>query len=440
MTGELSAVPEGVRHAGDFRQGIRVNAGQFALQMVLIFCVGLTLGTERTVLPLIGKEDFHVRSFLYVGSFVISFGLVKALINLYGGGWSERYGRKPLLIAGWLSALPIPVLLILARSWSWVILANVFLGINQGLAWSMSVNAKIDLAGGGRRGLAVGLDEAGGYGGVAIGALVTGYLAASYGLRPAPFVFGGLVILVALLMSALLVEETLPFALAEVRRHGAFPSRNVREAGNGLRLSPIFLRASYRDRTMFAINQAGATEKFVDALVWIAIPLYLSTRHLSVGHIGEVAFIYGVVWGLGQIPAGHLADLIGRKVPIAVGMFICGLGVFLFPLAGDLSAWLVAALVTGLGMALLYPNLMTAAADAYDPLWRATGLGIYRFWRDTGYALGAVFVGLIANALGLPAACFGVAAAMAVSASVVVVLMRETRPDHDRSTEGRRYD
>ncbi len=394
----------------EFQQGIRVNAAQFALQMVLIFCVGLTLGTERTVVPLIGREQFRIQSFLVIGSFVISFGFVKAVINLLGGGLSERHGRKPLLVAGWLSALPIPFLLIFAPNWGWVVVANVFLGINQGLAWSMSVNAKIDLAGAPRRGLAVGLDEAGGYGGVAIGALVTGYFAAAYGLRPAPFVFAGLIIVVALLLTSALMVETLPFAIAETGRQGAI------------------VRASYSRRTMVAINQAGAIEKFVDALVWIGFPLYLSARHLPVTHIGEVVFVYGLMWGLGQIPAGYLADVIGRKIPIAAGMLACALGVFIFPLLDGLLAWVMAAAVTGLGMALLYPNLMTAAADASPPTWRATGLGVYRFWRDAGYGFGAIFIGLIANALALPATFYGVAIAMGVSAAAIVFAMEETRP------------
>ncbi len=405
----------------EFPQGLAANWQQFALQMVLIVAVGMTLGTERTVLPLLGKQAFHIQSFVLIGSFVTSFGLVKAVVNLLGGRLSERYGRRPVLIAGWLSALPVPILLIFAPSWSWVIFANVLLGINQGLAWSMSVNAKIDLVGSRHRGLAVGLDEAGGYGGVALAALITGYLAGAFGLRPAPFIFGGLVIAVALLMGILLVEETLPYALAEARlaRTGT---------GTPLAFPQMFLLASFKDRTLIAINQAGAVEKFVDALVWVGVPLYLATRQLSVAHIGEVVFAYGAVWGVGQILAGHVADLVGRKIPIAIGMLVCALGVLLVPMASSLAGWLLAAAVTGLGMALLYPNLMTAAADASPPAWRASGLGVYRFWRDLGYALGAICIGLVANAWGLPATFFGVAIAMGLSTLLIVTLMKETRP------------
>lgn len=408
------------RRRAELRQGLRANWAQFTLQMAIIFGVGLTIGTERTVGPLIGSSIFHVRSFTYIASFVISFGVVKAVLNLVGGWLAERFGRRPLLIAGWVVAIPIPLLIIGARDWSWVVAANVLLGVNQGLAWSMSVNAKIDLVGSARRGLAVGLDEAGGYGGVAVAALATGYLAAAYGLRPAPFLLALGVILLALALTVLLMEETLPYARLEVSPAAA--------ATPVPGLARIVALASYRDRTMLALSQAGLVEKFVDALVWIAYPLYLAARHLPVERIGAVVFVYGIVWGLAQIPAGHLADLIGRKLPIAAGMLICGAGVLAVPLVSGFWPWLAAAAATGLGMALLYPNLMTAAADASHPSWRATGLGVYRFWRDGGYAIGALFFGLVANGAGLAASYYGVAAAMGASAAVLLTLMKETHP------------
>jgi MFS family permease len=305
-----------------------------------------------------------------------------------------------------------------------VILANALLGINQGLAWSMSVNAKIDLVGSARRGLAVGLDEAGGYGGVAVAALVTGYLAGAYGLRPAPFIFGALVIGVALLMSILLMEETLPYALAEGRHAGSSPGTGAAR----LTLPKLFRLASFQDRTMLAINQAGAIEKFVDALVWVALPLYLAAQQLPVARIGEVVFVYGLVWGLGQVGSGHLADRVGRKIPIATGMAVCAVGVLIVPVVSSEAGWVLAAGVTGLGMALLYPNLMTAAADASPPALRASGLGVYRFWRDLGYAVGAIFIGVLASAGGLPLTFYGVAIAMGLSAAVLVAVMKETRP------------
>jgi MFS family permease len=404
--------------ARQLRQGLAANWPQFTLQMWLVFCVGLTVGTERTVLPLIGTDVFHLRSLTYIASFVVSFGAVKAVLNLVGGRLAERFGRRPPLIAGWLIAIPIPLLVIFAPSWNWVIAANVLLGINQGLAWSMSVNAKIDLVGPVRRGLAVGLDEAGGYGGVAVAALVTGYLGAAFGLRPAPFWFALGVILVALGLSWLLVQETLPYARLEA------PTRS----DDGRTFVELFALASVRDRTMFAVCQAGLIEKFVDALVWVVYPLYLASRGLPVEQIGTVVFVYGIVWGIGQIGAGQLADRIGRKPPIAAGMVLCGLGVLAVPLVQGWGWWLLAAGVTGAGMALLYPNLVTAAADAAQPSWRATGLGVYRFWRDGGYAIGGLFLGFLAAGGGLRASYFGVAAAMLISAAVLIAAMRETRP------------
>jgi MFS family permease len=418
-------MPAATRTSEPWRQGILVNWRQFGVQMVTILCVGMTLGTERTVLPVLGKQVFHVQSFLVISSFVISFGVVKALLNLAGGPLSERYGRKPVLVGGWISALPIPVILFATPNWTWVVVANILLGVNQGLTWSMSMNAKIDLAGSARRGLAVGLDEAGGYGGVACAALITGYLGGSYGIRHAPFVFAAAVILTGLGIAVLLVRETLPFARGEIprARSSVWPAAEAR-----LPFGQMFIHASIKDRTMFAINQAGAIEKFVDALAWIALPLYLSLRHVAIGQIGEVVFVYGAVWGLGQVGAGHLADLVGRKLPIVTGMVLCGIGVTLVPLVDSLPAWFFAAGLTGLGMALLYPNLITAAADASPPSWRATGLGVYRFWRDAGYALGAILIGLTANRWGLTAAFYAVALAMGSSALVLAVAMRETRP------------
>ncbi len=404
--------------ARQLRQGFAANCPQFTLQMGMVFCVGLTVGTERTVLPLIGAEVFHLRSLTYIASFVVSFGVVKAVLNLVGGRLAERFGRRPPLLAGWLVAIPIPFLVIYAPDWNWVIAANVLLGINQGLAWSMSVNAKIDLVGPVRRGLAMGLDEAGGYGGVAVAALVTGYLGAAFGLRPVPFWFALAVILIALGLGWLLMEETLPYARLEA------PAR----PGQGPSFLEIFALASVRDRTMFALSQAGLVEKFVDGLVWVAYPLYLASRGLPVEQIGTVVFVYGIVWGVGQIGAGQLADRIGRKPPIAVGMVLCGLGVLAVPLVQGWVWWLLAAAVTGGGMALLYPNLVTAVADAARPSWRASGLGVYRFWRDGGYAIGGIFLGFLAAGGGLRASYFGVAGAMFASAGVLIAAMRETRP------------
>ena len=379
-----------------YAQGIRRNWSQFALQLLTVFAVGLTIGTERNVVPVLGRDVLGVESMLVIGSFVVSFGFVKALLNLYGGKWSETYGRKPILIAGWLVALPIPIILVYAPNWWWITLGNVLLGINQGLAWSMSVNAKIDLAGNEARGLAVGLDEAFGYSGVAVGTWVTGLLAAQYGLRPEPFYFLAGVIVIALVVSVLFVEETLPFAQAE-----AESEKNSGTDAN-LPFRSVLKRATWGDRTLFAAAQAGSIEKFVDALVWIAYPLYLTSAGLSVAQVGVVVGVYGGVWGVLQLYTGKLADDIGRRPPIIAGMFIAGIGVLATVLVTGYWLWVLTAGVTGIGMALLYPNLITVASDAAHPSWRATGLGVYRMWRDAGYGFGAILIGVTADLRSTP--------------------------------------
>ena len=406
---------------GSFRQGIRANWPQFALQLLTVFAVGLTIGAERNVVPLIGRDVLGVESILVIGSFVVSFGFVKALLNLYGGKWSETYGRKPILIAGWVVALPIPVILIYAPNWWWITVGNVLLGINQGLAWSMSVNAKIDLAGSDARGFAVGLDEAFGYGGVALGTWITGVIAAQYSLQPEPFYFLAGVIVLALVAAVLFVEETLPYAQAEA-------DGEEDDVDADLPFREILRRATWGDRTLFAAAQAGSVEKFVDALVWIAYPLYLTTAGLSVAQVGVVVGVYGGVWGVLQLYTGKLADDVGRRPPVVAGMFLAGIGVLATVLVQGYWPWIVMAGVTGVGMALLYPNLITVVGDAAHPAWRATGLGVYRMWRDAGYGFGAILIGVTADLVSIRAAFYGVAVAMFVSGGIALVWMRETHP------------
>ncbi|WP_254538809.1 MFS transporter [Halomarina litorea] len=407
-----------------YTQGIRRNRSQFALQLLTVFAVGLTIGAERNVVPVLGRDVLGVESMLVIGSFVVSFGFVKALLNLYGGKWSESYGRKPILVAGWLVALPIPVILVYAPNWWWITIGNVLLGINQGLAWSMSVNAKIDLAGSDVRGLAVGLDEAFGYGGVAVGTWVTGAIAAQYGLRPEPFYFLAGVVVVALLVSVLFVEETLPYARAEAEDAGRA------ETDADLPFREVLKRATYGDRTLFAAAQAGSVEKFVDALVWIAYPLYLTASGLTIAEVGVVVGVYGGVWGVLQLYTGKLADDIGRRPPVVAGMFVAGAGVLATVLVSGYWSWVLTAAVTGVGMALLYPNLITVVGDAAHPSWRATGLGVYRMWRDAGYGFGAIVIGVTADLVSTEAAFYVVAVAMFVSGGIALAWMRETHPDY----------
>ena len=405
----------------DYRQGIRANWEQFTLQLLTVFAVGLTIGAERNVVPILGRDVLGVESILVIGSFVVSFGFVKALLNLYGGKWAETYGRRPILIAGWIVALPIPIILIYAPNWWWITLGNVLLGVNQGLAWSMSVNAKIDLAGSEARGFAVGLDESFGYGGVAVGAWVTGVIAAEYGLRPEPFYFLAGVVVLALIGAVLFVEETLPYAETEA-------DSETDDSDADLPFAEVLKRATWEDRTLFAAAQAGSVEKFVDALVWIAYPLYLSMVGLSVDQVGVVVGVYGGVWGVLQLYTGKLADDVGRRPPVVAGMFVAGLGVLATVSVHGYWPWIVTAGITGVGMALLYPTLITVVGDATHPTWRATGLGVYRMWRDAGYAFGAILIGITADLVSIQAAFYATAIAMFLSGGVVTAWMRETHP------------
>lgn len=416
----------------DRNRGIARNWRQFLLQILIVFAVGLTLGSQRNVVPVMGEELFGVESVLVVGSFVVSFGLVKAVLNLYSGKWADEYGRKPVLVVGWLSALPIPLVLLVAPSWKWVAVGNVLLGVNQGVAWSMSMIAKIDLAGPDERGLAAGLDEAFGYTGVAAGVWVTGIIAAQYGLRPEPFYFLLLVVVVALLLAVLLVRETLPYVQrASARTDGG---GKTLEDDDDVPFGTIIKRATYGDRTLFAAAQAGHVENFVDTLVWIALPLYLLAQGLDTAAIGIVVGVHSAAYFI-QIYTGRLGDWIGRKPPIVAGFGLAGTGVVGLALVEGYHAWIVLSGVAGVGMALHYPNLIAVASDAAHPRWRSTGLGVYRLWRDLGYAVGAVAIGLAVDLASIEAAFYGTGAAMFLSGGVVYLAMEETHPEfgtHER--------
>ncbi|MFA9427233.1 MFS transporter [Natronorubrum sp. A-ect3] len=415
--------------SGEYAQGIRRNWRQFLLQIMTVFAVGLTMGSQRNVVPIMGEETFGVESLLVIGSFVVSFGIVKAVLNLYSGKWADSYGRKPILIAGWVAALPIPFILIYAPSWSWIAVGNVLLGVNQGVAWSMSMISKIELAGPDERGLAAGLDEAFGYTGVAAGAWFTGVIAAQYSLRPEPFYFLAAVIVVAMLIAIVLIEETLPYAKAEaagLEDDGVEADGGKNEAD--LTFTEIVKRATYKDRTLFTAAQAGHVENFVDTLVWIAFPIFLVTQGLGVAQVGVVVGVHSAAYFL-QVYTGRLGDRVGRKPPIVVGFFLAGAGVLGMVLVEGYYLWILFSALSGVGMALHYPNLIAVASDAAHPLWRSTGLGVYRLWRDLGYAVGAVLIGLTVDVLFIEAAFYGTAIAMFLSGGLVVVWMEETHPD-----------
>ena len=404
--------------ATNLKQGIREHIGQFSLHVLLVFATGLTIGSERTVVPVLGEEVLGVKSFLVIGSFVVSFGVVKSILNLYAGKWGEQYGRKPVLVAGWATALPLPIILIFAPSWGWITVGNILLGINQALTWSMAINAKIDLAGADQRGLAVGIDESFGYTGVAVGAWITGAIAGQWSLRPEPFYFLAVVVVLAFLISIFLITETVQYAHAE----GDDDHRDA-----NLPFNEVVKRATYGDRTLFAAAQAGHIENFVDTLFWIAVPLYLVSQGLGIAAVGVVVAVHSAMYFL-QIVTGGLADRVGRRPPVIWGMFLAGAGVFGMVLVEGYLAWAILAATSGLGMALLYPNLMTVPSDAAHPTWRSAGMGVYRMWRDSGYAVGAILIGLSMEFVNAEAAFYMTAILMFVSGAVVYIWMEETHP------------
>ncbi len=385
------------------RRGIRLNAPQFLMQALQVVFVGLTLGTERTVLPTLAS-DFGVSkgAFLWLASFVIAFGFVKGLVNFAAGAMADRIGRKRVLLLGWLAALPIPFLLLYAQNWGWVVIANVFLGISQGLAWSVTVISMVDLARTDQRGLAVGINEFGGYAAMGVAGLATGILAATYGPRVALFGFSLGVILLAALTTLWFVRETRGFAHAESRAHregrhdgpkARIPQTRTEEPG----VWEIFLLVSFRHPTLRALSQAGVINKVADTLVWILFPLYMHQRGLGLVDIGWVTGVYAAVWGASQLWSGPLSDRIGRKWLIAWGLWLVALGVLGVLLLDGLALWLASAVVMGIGMAMLYPNIIAAVNDISDPRWRGASLGAYRYWRDTGYAIGGLILGGVAQ-------------------------------------------
>jgi MFS family permease len=400
-------------------QGIREHLSQFSLHVLLVFATGLTIGSERAVVPILARDVFGLESFLVIGSFVVTFGFTKALINLYAGKWGEGFGRRPVLVAGWATALPLPVILIFAPNLWWITIGNILLGVNQGLTWSMAVNAKIDLAGPDQRGLAVGIDEAFGYTGLAVGAWLTGVIAAQTSLRPEPFYFLAIVVVLAFLIAVLLIKETVQYARAEA---------DDDDADADLPFTEVLTRATYGDRTLFAAAQAGHIENFVDTLFWIAVPLYLTSQGLGIAAVGVVVGVHSAMYFL-QIGTGGLADRIGRRPPVIAGMFLAGAGVLGMVFVTGYLSWAVLAGVSGVGMALLYPNLMTVPGDACHPTWRATGMGVYRMWRDAGYGVGAILIGLSMEIVNIEAAFYLTGILMFVSGAVVYLWMEETHPD-----------
>ena len=413
--------------AGEHRLGLRENWWQFALFTMITLLVGTTIGVERVTLPPLAEHTFGVVSILYTVSFVAAFGAVKAVMNLVAGRLSDVHGRKLLLLIGWGFALPYAVLIIFAQAWWWVVLANLFLGVNQGLTWSMSVTAKIDLVGPSGRGLAVGLDESAGYIGTGLGGLAGGLLVSAYGLRPAPYLLALGVVAVGAAITFVAARETLPWAKLEAARH---PSATHPPEVPGL--GQLVRYMSWRDQGMLAVCQAGMVNKFADSLVIGFFPLFFLHRGLSVMNVGLLVGIYAWVWGLGQVPTGWIADRLGRKWPITAGTFLIGTGVVVIVSSAGLAMWFVGATVMGAGMALAYPNLITAVGDSAHPAWRGGALGVYRLWRDSGYALGPLVLGVTATLAGMNAAFWLDAALLGTSTIVLALLLPETEPRRRR--------
>jgi MFS family permease len=394
--------------------GLRENLAQFSLLVAVNALVGAMVGLERSTLPLIGENSFGVTSSVAVLSFIVAFGLAKSLTNLGAGALAERAGRRRLLILGWLVALPAPLLIGVAPSWAWVVVANVFLGVNQGLAWSMTVVMKIDLVGPERRGLALGLNEAAGYGGVAVAAAISGWLAADLVPRDVLVAGGAAIAITALTISVIFVRDTgAHVALEQSRDHGAARPPRLRAA---------FRDASYRVPALRSCSQAGLVNNLNDALAWGLVPLFLAAHGASTGEIGLVAGIYPAVWGLGQIGAGHWSDSVGRKPLIVAGMLIQAAALVLLAASdGKVAVAAVAAATLGIGTALVYPTLIAAVSDAVSPVARAPVVGVYRFWRDMGYVAGGLIAGLFADAIGFGAAIAIVAGLTAASGLLVAV-------------------
>jgi len=415
--------------------GIGENLRPFLEQLLQVFFVGLTIGLQRTVIPALAETEFGVvqGSLTAIFAFVVSFGVVKGAMNFVSGRLSERVGRRRVLIWGWLFALPIPFLILWAPSWGWIVAANVLLGVNQGFCWSMTVTAKMDIVKGSQRGLATGFNEFAGYGGVALAGLATGYLASYFDPRMSLFVFGLVVIVLALFAAVLAFTETLPFARAEAARHksnaSSGPQTQYVEGPENPTSGQIFALVTWKNRNFMALAQAGSVEKFVDALMWALVPVFMVSRGSSLIEIGWVTGIYGLVWGGSQLWTGPLSDVFGRKWPTVAGFFLCAAGVLMFPLFTTVSAWAAVAAVIGVGMALLYPTLIAAMGDVAHPSWRGSALGVYRFWRDLGYAIGALAMGIIADASGMLEAGFWLTGvAMAASGLWLVLEMKETHP------------
>jgi MFS family permease len=412
------------------RLGLAANWQQFTLLVVINAFVGGMVGLERAVLPLLAEHDFQLTSRTAVLSFIVTFGVTKALANLFAGRMSDRIGRKKILIAGWIVGLPVPLLIMLAPSWGWIVAANILLGINQGLCWSTTVIMKIDLVGPTRRGLAMGLNEFAGYVAVALAALASGYIAATYALRPQPFYLGVAFALVGLLLSIFFVRESASHAREEASQ---LRGDNSLTSATQPTFRAMFMNVSWKDRALSSASQAGMINNLNDGMAWGLFPLYFAGSGLGLGQVGLLAATYPGVWGVTQLGTGALSDRVGRKSMIVGGMWIQAMGILLVILGSGFGIWLLAMSLLGFGTALVYPTLLAAISDVAHPKWRASAVGVYRLWRDGGYAIGALLAGVLADALGITWAMAAIAGLTVVSGVIVLSRMYETLPSLRRA-------
>ena len=417
MTAQSHAVPAAALPP---KLGLRANLPQFALLVLVNAFVGAMVGMERSILPQLAEQAFHLVAHTAILAFIVVFGVAKALTNYLAGRLSDRYGRKLILVAGWLVAAPVPFLLMWTDSWNGVLFANLLLGISQGLTWSTTVIMKIDLAGPRQRGLAMGINEFAGYLAVAAAALATGWLAARYGLRPQPFYLGVGFVAAGLLLSVFVVRDTLAHARQEAALHHASTS--------GERPSPreVFWRTSLTDRNLSAISQAGMVNNLNDGMAWGLFPLVFAAAGLELDRIGWLAAIYPAVWGLCQLGTGAWSDRIGRKRLIVGGMWLQAAGIGVVALASQFAGFAAGAVLLGVGTAMVYPTLLAAIGDVVHPGWRASAVGVYRLWRDLGYAVGALLSGVVADRFGVGAAMWLVAALTFLSGVLAAIRMQET--------------
>ena len=402
------------------RLGLRQNVAQFTLLVIVNAFVGAMVGMERSILPAIAEQDFQLVARAAVLSFIVVFGVTKALTNYAAGRLADRIGRKQVLVAGWVVALPVPLILMWAPSWSWILFANALLGISQGLTWSTTVIMKIDLVGPERRGLAMGLNEFAGYMAVAAAALLTGWIAARNGLRPDPFYPGVVFAAAALVLSAFVVRDT--------RAHVALESTLRRGSPDAVSAREVFWRTTLKDRDLSSISQAGLVNNLNDGMAWGLLPLFFAAAGLTLDRIGILAAIYPATWGVLQLVTGALSDRLGRKWLIATGLWVQAAGISVVIMSYGFAGFATGGVLLGIGTAMVYPTLLAAIGDVAAPAWRASSVGVYRLWRDLGYALGALLAGLTADAFGLAGAMWLVAAMTGLSGVVVALRLRETLP------------